>query len=162
MITAWRSGLNESYGSLAYNRLSFEHTVGLQNFLDAVGISVPDLLGVGLLLTVMLWVIRARIKVDAVFGILLALTFTFVGRLHDYDYVGLLWVLATLWLYTCNKSTSFTIFISLTLLLFFPQRILRVFQIPALNHWREIIVLIFLFMLFRLSLVDRSIPKAAA
>jgi hypothetical protein len=156
MVTSWLDGLSEYYSSLVFNRLGFDHTVGLQNFLGAAGVAAPDLIGLSLCLTFVLWMIRTRINTEDVLSILMLLTFAFVGHLHDYDYVGLTCVLATLWLYTSNESRSLATLISLTLLLCIPQRMLRAFHIPALNHWRDLIVLVFLFMLIRLSLSHRT------
>jgi hypothetical protein len=156
IVMAWLAGLNESYRSLVFNKLGFDHSIGIQDFLEAAGVGTPSLLAVGILLSIMLWMFRARIKDSDVFGILIALTFSFVGHLHDYDYVGVVCIVAALWGYSRQKVASLVVSVPLVLLLFAPQRLVRSVQFPALNHWRELVVVLLVLFLFVLSLRDRQ------
>jgi hypothetical protein len=147
MMVEWQRGLSESYSALAFNRPDFEHFIGLQALLNSVGMTVPDLLWVGAFGTVILWMFRASILVEFIPGVLFALTFVFAGHLHDYDYAGLVFVFAPLLVHTSKNEVAFRSIMFLILLLYVPQRFVRVFQIPALSHWREVLVVVLLCML---------------
>jgi Glycosyltransferase family 87 len=156
MMVEWQRGLADNYSSLVFNQPSFEHVIGLQALLNSVGIRVPDLLWAGALGTVVLWMFQAKILAEFIPGILFALTFVFVGHLHDYDYAGLVFVFAPLLVHTARNAVAFRSVLSLILLLYVPQRLVRLFYIPALNHWRELLVVVLLCMLVHFSREERK------
>ncbi len=154
MLLAWKSGISEGYGSLIYNTPGFQHNIGLQSLLASAGISIPTLTPIAVILVVLLWIFRNRIETKYVFGILMTFTLTFVGYSHDYDYVFLIPVLTSLLLCAYSVPKTWLVTIPLVALLFVPQRFFRVLEIPVLNHWRTVIVFIFMVILISFSFIN--------
>jgi hypothetical protein len=160
-LRAWKGGIDQ-YKSLEFNVPGFQHNVGIQSLLEAAGFAVPGFTVVGLALTGLLWFYRNRLREDDILGLLTVLTFTFVGFSHDYDYVCLVPLWVSLWLRGRERPVYGVVFAVLTLVSFFPQRVIRNMDNPVLNHWRTPIVLVLGILLLALSMQSRERQSAPA
>jgi high-affinity Fe2+/Pb2+ permease len=86
----------------------------------------------------------------------MAITFAFVGYNHDYDYVALIPILTSLWYYAARRPVYWTVVAPLVILFFFPQRYVRLAGIPALDQWRTIVVMLFLWAVLYFSCRTRG------
>lgn len=155
-LRAWKGGIDQ-YKSLEFNVPGFQHNVGLQSLLEAAGLrDVPGFTVVGLALTGLLWYYRRHVREEDVLGLLMVLTFTFVGFSHDYDYVCLVPLWVSLWLRGRERPAYGAAFAVLMLLLFFPQRVVRDLHSPVLNHWRTPLVLLLGLLVLALSVRSRQ------
>jgi hypothetical protein len=142
MFKAWHSAIQLSYSSLVYNAPGSPHKVGLDSLLQAAGVKVSSaaVAGVGVLGTGLAWLLRRKWNREDLMAILMGLTFVFVGYSHDYDYVGLIPMLVSLWFY-CHRSVGWGIVgIALTGLLFGPQRLVRGEGNAVLDQWRTVVI----------------------
>ena len=108
--------------------------------LTAAGIDVPNLKIVGLLLTGLIWVFRERFNLWDILGTLFGISLTFVTG-HDYDYICLIPLIGSLLVYTKQKPVIWFCLPPLIFSLIFPQRFIRLLEIPVLNHWRTLVVI---------------------
>jgi hypothetical protein len=152
-LLAWRTGISTGYG-MEFNLPSFPHKVGLESLFYAGGLSVSAglLLGVGVLLTLGLWRIRARLFPSDILGLLMAITVTFSGYLHDYDYVALAPMYISLWRLAPTSLAATISSLTLVVLLFVPQRLVHLFAIPVLEQWRTVLIVALASIIVRLGL----------
>jgi hypothetical protein len=142
-LQAWRAGVNADY-AMQFNLPSWPHKVGMQSLLGDVGVSVPSsvFLGISLVSVFILWWVRNRIAQFDVLALLMVITLTFSTYLHDYDYVVLAPVFASLWWYS-RQSTAVAVFaVSLLVTLVIPQHLVRALGHLVLDQWRTVIVVI--------------------
>jgi Glycosyltransferase family 87 len=159
LVKAWLDGLH-NYRNSSFNAVDVgnNYVVGLQSMLQTMGIPAPSFAVLGLAIAVLLWVFRNKINQEDVLGLLMATTVTFVYA-HDYDYVCLIPAFVSLALYVCdpikiNQATRLKLIVANVMfaaLLFIPQRLIRIFGIAALNHWRTLVILAVLVTLMSLS-----------
>jgi hypothetical protein len=168
MVEAWRGGVDTGYKELEFNRPGEAHVAGLESLLAAAGLHVPGILFTltGVALTVALWMVRQRLNQEDVLGILMGITFVFLGFSQDYDYVALIPLFVSLWLYCRDRPAAWIGVLPLLLLLFLPQQIVRKFiDIPVMYHWRTIVILLLTLIVVGFSLKRPSqepLPEATA
>ncbi len=120
------------------------HVVGLEGVCVALGLNG---LGVALkiisaIVLVAVYVMRANFSSVLLVHLFFVITLTFIYG-HDTDYV----ILSALWSYlfwlaaSRNSYVSIGITFGLLLLMFFPQRFIRAFDIPILFHTRTFVLL---------------------
>ena len=139
MMRLWINDGLGSYLTVDVNVLGSQHVVGVSSMLNSAGIDVPSLKVVGVLLTVLLWVFRKQFRPYDILGILFGISLTFVSG-HDYDYICLIPLIASLLSYTEDRPNLWLWLPSLIFLLIVPQRFIRILSIPVLNHWRTLVV----------------------
>jgi len=159
MLTAWLGALEE-YSSGEFNMMGFQHVVGLESLFHAAGIDLPSLKGLGIFLAVALWIFRRRFNPEDIFGILMGISVTFIYA-HDYDYVFLIPIFTSLLLYSLKNLKVGGGLVVAGILMMVPQRFIRVLEIPVLNHWRTLVVLILLIELVILSVQYSSQNRAS-
>lgn len=145
----WRAGLLANY-AVEPNLPSFPHKIGAGSLLYSVHfpILLPDALWIslGAAFVCALWIFRARFNNLERIGLLMAITLTFNGYLHDYDYVAVIPILAGLW-NVCRVSHARSIIaILLVALLFAPARI---GQQLGFVQWRTVVLVVLAMMLVR-------------
>lgn len=140
MMRAWIYDGLGSYFSVDFNASGTQHVVGLSSMLNAAGIDAPSFKVVGIGLTILVWLLRKKINQWDVLGILMGITLTFVAG-HDYDYVCLVSLITSLLIYTRDRTNLWFWLPSLVFLLIFPQRFIRISEMPVLYHWRTLVVL---------------------
>src|SRR5450631_3760376 len=141
-FTAWRTGVSSGY-ALPFNLATFPHKVGMESLLSAAVVVIPGavFLTVSVLATATLWIFRSSSHPADRLGLLMAITFTFSGYLHDYDYVGLVPVFVSLWSIARQRTITTFAAAALPVLLFVPQRFLRALNVPVVNQWRTVVVI---------------------
>ncbi|HIK55445.1 MAG TPA: DUF2029 domain-containing protein [Synechococcales cyanobacterium M55_K2018_004] len=154
MWVDWYQGIT-TYKASVFNEAGAQHVVGLESFFQAAGINMPTLKPLGVLLAFMLWYFRSRFNQVDLFGLLMGTSLTFVYG-HDYDYVCLIPLFTSLLIYASEEFRLWFYLFPSIFLLTFPQRFVRIFGIPVLNHWRTIVVLITVSLVAFLSLQSKS------
>jgi len=153
MLQAWKGDI-DGYKSLNVNQPGDPHKVGFESLLAAGGLELPGLLftAAGVALTGIVWLYRQRLHPADVLGILMGITFLFVGYSHDYDYVGLVPLWVALWLVCRERPAVALAVVPLLVLLFVPQQLVRklVDQLLVL-HWRTVVVLMLTLVVLRFS-----------
>ena len=156
MLTAWYQGIQDSYSTLSFNQPGSKDIMGLESLFASFGLKIPAIKILAVVLPVLLWVFRNRINREDVFGVLMGISFTFLGYKHSYDYVGLFPLLTALWLYCSNNRNTLLSSMALVFLLFFPRRVFEAANLPFLIHWRAIVVLILLVSVVAFSMKAKS------
>jgi len=156
MLAAWHQGIQNGYSSLYFNQAGSLDTVGMESIFGFFGLKIPAIQIIAVILAVLLWVFRNRINREDTLGVLMGISFTFLGYTHVYDYVGLFPILTSLWLYCSNNRNAWLSSIALVFLLFFPRRIFIAAGLPFLIHWRTIVVLILVVRVVALSMKAKS------
>jgi len=146
-LHSWWTTL-QGYGEEGPNALGSPRMVTLQSLLYTVGIQVPNLTLAALVLTVLLWLFRKRFSTDAIPGLLLGLSATFISG-HDQDYVWLIPLATTLWLQAREDRYRSVVFASLLGLVMTPLRLLRMVDLEPLYHWRTALVLVLMALAIR-------------
>jgi hypothetical protein len=138
---AWRTGVQQNY-DLQFNLPGAPHKIGLESLLAAAGVALPGVASsaMALLFTVLVWLRRDRIAPEDRLGLLMVVTFTFSRHLHDYDFVGLAPVFASLWWWSRQRASLAPVLLGLPVLLFIPQRLVRHLDVPVALHWRTLVV----------------------
>jgi hypothetical protein len=154
VMTAWLLKL-QAHKDFYANVPGFEHVIGLQSLFWSAGLKIPNLEVVGIASVTILWSFRSRINPEDIFAILMALTLLFVF-LHDSEYVCLIPVFTSLWMYWYDHRKYWPRLILLLVLFIFPRRVVRTLEIPVLNQWRIVIVLIMFALVVRLSIKYKS------
>ncbi|MDJ0730448.1 MAG: glycosyltransferase family 87 protein [Crocosphaera sp.] len=140
MMLLWYKGLID-YKTVGTNVAGFQHLVGVESLLHSAGINSPNLKILGVFLLIGLWLSREKFNYFDLLGIILGISLTFIYG-HDYDYVCLVPLFISLLIYTHKNFKIWFWLIPLTFLLIFPQRLIRIFDISVLNHWRTIVVVL--------------------
>jgi len=142
-LQAWRAGVNADY-AMQFNLPTWPHKVGAQSVLSLLGIPVPGsvFLGISVLSTLALWWLRDRISRRDVLALLMIITLTFSTYMHDYDYVVLAPVYASLWWYSRKSDAVMALSIVLLVMLFTPQDLVRLFGHQILEQWRTGVVIL--------------------
>jgi hypothetical protein len=150
-LQEWYWGL-QNYKSSSFNAVDVQnnHVVGLESLLHTAGFASPNLSFLGIAIVLGVWIFRNKLNSLDILGILMAISLTLVYA-HDYDYVCLIPTFTSLALYSYRSSTVLFGNIFLVILLFFPQRLIRIFNFAALNHWRTIVILLLLLISIYLS-----------
>lgn len=147
-LDAWRAGLL-AYRGVAANSPGFEYLGNLQSLLAKAGLPAPDLTLLAVGFTAMLWFLRKNIHADAIFGLLMAAAVLFMN-VHVMDYVWLIPTVTWAWLYSHGSRWRWVV-VALVGLLVLPLRSVRALHIPVLMHWRSVVILILLAVLFHLT-----------
>ena len=159
MLIAWHQGIQDSYYALPYNTLGFQDKVGFESLFAAAGLTLPGLKFLALVLVAILWLYRNRINQEDILGIIMGISFSFVGYTHVYDYVGLMPLLTSLWMYSYNNRKAWLGSIALVFLLFLPRRFILGVGVPVLMHWRTVVVLIIMTFVFLQSMRHKDYQK---
>jgi hypothetical protein len=164
MVRAWQAGIAANYSSLIYNAAGAPHKVGLESLLQSAGLNAPGKLitATGVVLTLCLWAIRRHFDPEDILAILMGLTFVFLGYNHDYDYVGLIPILVSLWIYARSRPKHAWFIVPLLLLLFSPQRYVREAGSPLLDQWRTPVVMALTIAVIVYSIQNRKITPRHA
>jgi len=138
----WLDALG-TYQAIPVNTLGFRHVAGLPSLLASAGVPMPRptlLTGVGVACLFGLW--RARHHFTSC-EILAGMSVIQLGLVygHDYDYVYLAPLAAALCGYLLSVPHSWRWVGAMTLALYIPQRLVRVADVPILNHWRTLVIL---------------------
>jgi Glycosyltransferase family 87 len=155
-LAAWHQGIKDSYLIVTFNKPGFQDKVGMESLLAFFGLNLPAIKILGIILTILLWVFRNKINPEDIFAVIMGISFSFLGYTHVYDYVGLLPILTSLWLYCYDKQKVSLSMIGLVFLLFFPRRFFLAAGLPFLVHWRTIVVLILLISVVFFSMKAKS------
>jgi hypothetical protein len=115
------------------------HTQNLQSLLVSAGIPSPDLLLVGVLAVIVLWASRSRFMNEDMLAILLGLQLLFLLA-HIYDYVGIIPLLALLWIYAAETPKLWIPAAALVVAFHIPLRLLMRFHSDVLFNWRVIVL----------------------
>jgi NADH:ubiquinone oxidoreductase subunit 2 (subunit N) len=106
-----------------------------------------------------LWRIRARLLHNDILALLMAITFTFSGFLHDYDYVALAPMYVTLWRLAPASLPATISSLALVALLFVPQRLVHLAAIPVLEQWRTVVIVALASIIMLLGLSRSPRPR---
>ena len=156
MLAAWYQAIQDSYSSLYFNQPGTKDIMGMESLFASFGLKIPTIKILAVVLPILLWVFRNIINREDVFGVLMGISFTFLGYSHAYDYVGLFPILTSLWLYCSNNRNALLSSIALVFLLFFPRRVFIAGGLPFLIHWRTIVVLILVVGVVAFSMKAKS------
>jgi uncharacterized membrane protein YfbV (UPF0208 family) len=156
MLAAWHQGIQDSYSSLPFNQPGFQDKVGMESLFASLGLKIPVIKIIAIILAILLWFFRNKINREDIFALLMGISFTFLGYTHVYDYVGLIPILTSLWLYSYKHQKTSIGIIALVFLLFFPRRIFLAAGLPFLIHWRTIVVLILVISVLLFSIKAKS------
>lgn len=115
------------------------HTQNLQSLLVSAGIPSPDLSLFGMMAVVILWVNRRRFVQEDTLALLLGLQLLFLMA-HIYDYVGIIPLLALLWIYAADKPKLWVLAAGLVVAFHIPLRLLLLFHSDVLFNWRVIVL----------------------
>lgn len=154
MLVAWHERI-QSHQSFYANVPGSEFVIGLQSLLTAAGLTVPSLDLLGVVSVIILWVFRKRIYTEDIFGILMALTLTFIFNM-DTAFVALIPIITSFWLYSYNYRKALPVLILLVFLFVFPRRLVRELGVPVLNQWRTVVVIIMLTIVVWFSIKHKS------
>jgi len=145
LVTDWLAGV-EHYSSVVFNQIGFRHTFGLAAFLHALGLRIPGISALAFACFGLLWWQRRRVTDLEFHALLLVLSVLFLPA-HDYDLVVLL-PAVFVWARVIEQVPNLRwVALGLLAILFFPQRFLRPFDIPALAQFRVPVVLLGLVLL---------------
>jgi hypothetical protein len=151
-VRSWIADGLGGYLSSGANTAGYRHVLGVHSLLGAAGIDLPKSLfklsGLGLAFVV--WMNRKSIDSFSVLGILLGVSLTLVYG-HDYDYVLLIPLFTSLLIYANQRPNLWLLLTGLVLLIFVPQRLVRILGVPVLNHWRTLVVAALTVLVFRLA-----------
>lgn len=162
-FTAWYIRL-QSHQAYSANAPGSEVVIGLQSLFYAAGVHLPSLGILGMILVVILYFFRNRIfqnkisKEWDILAILMALTLLFIFNM-DSAYVAIIPIITALWIHSYSRWKVLIGNVFLLGLFMLPRRIVRTFEIPVLNHWRTVIVLLFLIILIFLVLSEKTSPQ---
>jgi hypothetical protein len=144
-FTAWQAGVR-AYSGTDSNLPSWGYSIGLANFLYAVGVTTALPSGVwiaaSLFLTLILWLSRRLVDENDQLPLLTAITFVFLSPLHNYDLAGLAPMYLAILYYARGNRAAVLICGILIALLFAPVRGLEFARIPIPNQWRNISVIL--------------------
>jgi hypothetical protein len=115
------------------------HTQNLQSLLVSAGIPSPDLSLAGVLAVLILWANRRRFMKEDTLALLLGLQLLFLMA-HIYDYVGIIPLLALLWIYAADTPKLWIPAAGLVIAFHIPLRLLMLFHSDVLFNWRVIVL----------------------
>lgn len=138
-VRLWLDSLAH-YEAGAENTLGYQHLFGLQEFLYALGLTLPRLEPVAIVLGGVAWAFRRHLTALEELAILCVLATLFLPT-HDYDLVLLAPLAGALAPHVRASSGMSAVALLATAVLYVPQRALRGFDSALLNHWRVPVVL---------------------
>jgi hypothetical protein len=160
-VHTWLESIHH-YRSIEFNVPGNEHVTAMQSVLVAAGLtSTPDLMFVAIVLAGVFWIFRRRFCRDAWLTLLLLIGFVFIPA-HDYDFVALVPVFAMLWRHGESRIHSILMPVCFAVAMYVPQRVVRMLDVQALLHWRDIIVLSCLIYIAYLCRQEASPSKVAS
>lgn len=115
------------------------HTQNLQSLLVSAGIPSPDLSLAGIVAVLLLWANRRRFMQEDTLALLLGLQLLFLMA-HIYDYVGIIPLLALLWIYAADNARLWIPAAALVVAFHIPLRLLMLFHSNVLFNWRVIVL----------------------
>jgi hypothetical protein len=126
------------------------HVFSLHNVFSSAGILLPTFVPLALAAAVLLWWFRSRFVSGDILSLLLCISML-LGFFADYDLVVLAPLIPTFWRHLRERDGAAGVATLLMLLLFLPQRFLRIAGIPPMQHFRVFVVLGIAIWLFSLS-----------
>jgi len=163
LVTSWRTRLS-SYVEIGVNAPGSEHSIGLRSLLVSAGLPAPGLEILGVILVGGLWWYRAKLTSLDRLGLLLALTLIFVFNM-DSAYICLIPLVGALWVRARQDRIVLWATVGLLLAFGFPRRVMRMSELPILNHWRTLVVMALAALLIagvrRAAGLGRSSPAGA-
>lgn len=136
----WFASL-EAHKNVFANVLGFPAVFSLQNLLYTAGIQVPQLLPLGIVITVLLWRYRSRLVIDDVIGLLLAIAVLF-GLAHHYDLIALAPLMAAFWRHLYHRPRATFIALTVMFVMCFPRNVLMTFiDSELLLQYRVLLVI---------------------
>ncbi|HXE14928.1 MAG TPA: glycosyltransferase family 87 protein [Bryobacteraceae bacterium] len=115
------------------------HTQNLQSLLVSAGIPSPDLSLVGVAAVIVLWAYRRRFMNEDALALLLGLQLLFLMA-HIYDYVGIIPLLALLWIYAADRPKLWIPAAGLVIAFHIPLRLLMLLHSDVMFNWRVIVL----------------------
>lgn len=115
------------------------HTQNLRSLFVSVGVPTPDLAPAGMLAVLILWANRKRFIRGDTLAILLGLQLLFLLA-HIYDYVGIIPLLALLWIYAAETPRLWIPAAGLIVAFHIPLRLLMRFHNEVIFNWRVIVL----------------------
>jgi alpha-1,2-mannosyltransferase len=146
-VSSWWTAV-QGYGTEGPNALGSPRVVTLQSLVYTLGVQLPNLALVAVISTLVLWRFRNRFSRNAVPGLLLGLSVTFISG-HDQDYVWLIPLATTLWIHAKRNPQRAVVLALLLVLVLTPLRLLRMGDLEALYHWRTALVLVLMGLAIR-------------
>lgn len=144
MFLEWFASM-DYYATQWANKPGSPHVVGLEGFFVSLGVQGSGVIFkvLSLVLVVALYLKREHFSPLLIVNLFLVAALTFIYG-HDTDFVtlSLLWSYFVLIGFQQQSYRALVIVAGLLLLMFFPQRFIRAFDIPVLFHSRTFIVLI--------------------
>lgn len=153
-LRAWYERI-QTHTSFSANTVGSEHTISLESLLYTIKLHPPSLSLFGVALVIILWIFQKKVQSDDLLAILMALTLTFIFNM-DSAYVCTIPIFTSLCSYSYAHWKTLSGTLLLVFLFLFPRRIVRNFDIPVLNHWRTVVVLILLTVVIVLSIQHQS------
>jgi len=127
------------------NQAGFRHVVGLDSLFVALGVTGLGLFFrlLGLAAFVLLFLKRQSFSDTTNVFLILSISLTFFYG-HDYDYILVVPMMSYLLMRSLHDaSVPFAIMhIALIALFWMPQRLLRGFEVDAVQHWRTVVLII--------------------
>lgn len=148
-LRAWSGGIAQ-YMEASYNALTSRMVFGVRSLLLALGVGAPNLLGLGILATLVLFAFRARVVERDLIGVLVGCGLLF-GYAHGYDLAALALVIPAFWCHLRGRPAAAGIALALLVGITFPNSVLERFDSAVLLHARVVLVLAALAWLVVLS-----------
>ncbi|MEB2283552.1 MAG: glycosyltransferase family 87 protein [Myxococcales bacterium] len=160
VLLDWRIAIGR-YGTHWYNALGTRMLFNLRSLLNAAGIETPDLLIVGLLVTLVLWWYRRRITERDVLPLLIGIAMLF-GFAHGYDVAALAVLIPSFWRHLHDRPRAGLVALALLFAITFPNSLLEGFGSDLLLHARVALTAGALAWLVVLSAAETAADPAAA
>jgi hypothetical protein len=136
----WFASLG-AHKNIFANVLGFPAVFSIQNLLYTAGIQVPQLLPLGIVITVLLWRYRSRLIIDDVIGLLLAISVLF-GFAHHYDLIALAPLIAAFWRHLSHRPKVTLVALTMMFVMFFPRNVFMTFiHSELLLQYRVLLVI---------------------
>ncbi|WP_086934344.1 glycosyltransferase family 87 protein [Agarilytica rhodophyticola] len=159
----WLTSLS-GYSSVSVNQPGSVHVVGIESFFVAMGIQGTGIFVKPLSLLATLILFRYRKCVDPILTVNLFLVFalTFIYG-HDTDYAAIIMICSFILFLALQSASLQNILIAGILLagFFFPQRILREYDIPFMHHLRTWLIPVCCYFIFIIQKTPTKNKKQA-
>lgn len=153
-FTNWITSLS-GYKIVPANIPGSVHVVGLESFFAALNIANDIgwlIKPFSLIATVLIYVYRSKFSHILVVHMFLVFALTFIyGHDTDYSSIILMWSFMSFLTLQYGKVHHYIMALFLLLGFFFPQRILREYDIPALHHTRTFLIPLCCYFVFVLQ-----------
>jgi hypothetical protein len=123
-----------------------ESNIGVRNLLYTMNVDVPGLEIVAVLAAVVVWRLRARLRPEDRFALLLGATLLFMPN-QDSAYVLLVALVSALWPYAKERPRLGWAMLALGVVFMLPRRLVRLGHLAFLNQWRTLVTAAFVALL---------------